>query len=78
MKDSAQNIRENTPPPVTGMDGRMLVVIGMAEKKSYIEHTPVELSEITAPIPQNSDFARLSAKGQRLTADEAVALALEE
>ncbi len=33
--------------------GRILVVIGMAAKKSYLEHRPVRLSEITAPILQS-------------------------
>ncbi len=78
MKEFVQSIRDNTSPPVTGIDGRIPVVIGMAAKKSCLEDRPVRLSEITAPIHQNSDFARLSTKGQRLTADEAVALALEE
>jgi len=52
MTEFVQSIRENTPPPVTGMDGRIPVVIGMAAKKSYLEHRPVRLSEITASVPQ--------------------------
>jgi myo-inositol 2-dehydrogenase/D-chiro-inositol 1-dehydrogenase len=52
MKEFAQSIRDNTSPPVAGIDGRIPVVIGMAAKKSYLEHRPVRLSEITAPIPQ--------------------------
>jgi myo-inositol 2-dehydrogenase / D-chiro-inositol 1-dehydrogenase len=52
MKEFVQSIRENTPPPVTGIDGRIPVVIGMAAKKSYLEHRPVRLSEITAPVLQ--------------------------
>ena len=43
---------QQTSPSVTGMDGRIPVVIGMAAEKSYLEHRPVRLSEITAPIPQ--------------------------
>jgi myo-inositol 2-dehydrogenase/D-chiro-inositol 1-dehydrogenase len=50
MKEFVQSIRENTSPPVTGIDGRIPVVIGLAAKKSYLEHRPVKLSEITAPI----------------------------
>lgn len=46
MKEFVQSIRENTSPPVTGVDGRIPVVIGMAAKKSYLEHRPVQLSEI--------------------------------
>src|SRR5687767_11881936 len=54
MKEFVQSIREDTPPPVTGIDGRIPFVIGMAAKKSYLEHGPVRLSEIIAPIPQPS------------------------
>ena len=53
MKEFVQRIRENTSPPVTGIDGRIPVIIGMAAKKSYLEHRPIQLSEITAPIPQS-------------------------
>jgi myo-inositol 2-dehydrogenase / D-chiro-inositol 1-dehydrogenase len=52
MKEFMQSIRENTPPPVTGIDGRIPVVMGMAAKKSYLEHRPVRLSEILTSIPQ--------------------------
>jgi len=51
MKEFVQSIQEDTPPPVTGVDGRIPVVMGMAAKKSYLEHRPVRLSEILAPIP---------------------------
>jgi hypothetical protein len=37
---------------VTGLNGRIPVVIGMDAKKSYLEHKSVRLSEIAAPIPQ--------------------------
>ena len=39
-------IREDTPPPVTGEDGRAPVVIGFAARKSLRENRPVLLSEI--------------------------------
>jgi myo-inositol 2-dehydrogenase/D-chiro-inositol 1-dehydrogenase len=52
MKEFAQSIREDTIPPVTGIDGRIPVVMGMAAKKSYLEHRPVKLSEITTPVFQ--------------------------
>jgi myo-inositol 2-dehydrogenase/D-chiro-inositol 1-dehydrogenase len=52
MKEFVQSIREDKTPPVTGLDGRIPVVIGMAAKKSYMEHRPVKLSEIADPIPQ--------------------------
>ncbi|HSJ87551.1 MAG TPA: inositol 2-dehydrogenase [Anaerolineales bacterium] len=53
MKAFVQSICDDTPPPVTGSDGRIPVVIGMAAKKSYLEHRPVRLSEITAPVRQS-------------------------
>lgn len=52
MREFVQSIQENTPPPVTGIDGRIPVIMGMAAKKSYLEHRPVRLSEITASVPQ--------------------------
>jgi myo-inositol 2-dehydrogenase/D-chiro-inositol 1-dehydrogenase len=52
MTEFVQCIREDTSPPVTGLDGRIPVVIGMAAKKSYLEHRPVRLSEITASVLQ--------------------------
>jgi len=39
-------IVEDTPPPVTGIDGRIPVVMGLAAWKSYRENRPVKLSEI--------------------------------
>lgn len=48
MKEFVRSIREDTSPPVTGIDGRIPVVMGMAAKKSYLENRPVRLSEITA------------------------------
>ncbi|MBE0696822.1 MAG: inositol 2-dehydrogenase, partial [Anaerolineaceae bacterium] len=46
LKDFVKSIQENTIPPVTGIDGRIPVVIGMAAKKSYLEKRPVKISEI--------------------------------
>ncbi|MBI4671021.1 MAG: inositol 2-dehydrogenase [Chloroflexi bacterium] len=39
-------IRENSAPPVTGRDGRIPVVMGLAAIKSLNEHRPVRLDEI--------------------------------
>ncbi|GAB4575418.1 MAG: inositol 2-dehydrogenase [Anaerolineae bacterium] len=39
-------VAEDTPPPVTGADGRAPVVLAMAALKSYRENRPVLLSEI--------------------------------
>jgi myo-inositol 2-dehydrogenase/D-chiro-inositol 1-dehydrogenase len=39
-------ILKDTPPPVTGLDGRVPVVMGYAAKKSLDEGRPVKLSEV--------------------------------
>ena len=52
MKEFVQSVQGNTTPTVTGIDGRIPVVIGMAAKKSYREHRPVKVSEITNPMPE--------------------------
>lgn len=41
-------IVDDTEPPVTGLDGRMPVVMGMAANKSYKEGRPVQLKEVAA------------------------------
>ena len=46
MKEFAQCIQEDKTPPVTGIDGRIPVLMGMAAKRSYLEHRPVLLSEV--------------------------------
>ena len=48
MKAFVQAIREDKTPPVTGIDGRIPVVMGYAAKKSYDERRPVRLSEVDA------------------------------
>jgi myo-inositol 2-dehydrogenase/D-chiro-inositol 1-dehydrogenase len=40
-------IRDNTITPTTGNDGRMAVVLAYAANKSFAEHRPVRISEIT-------------------------------
>jgi myo-inositol 2-dehydrogenase/D-chiro-inositol 1-dehydrogenase len=39
-------ILEGRPTPVTGLDGRVPVVMGLAARKSYDEHRPVKLTEV--------------------------------
>jgi myo-inositol 2-dehydrogenase/D-chiro-inositol 1-dehydrogenase len=39
-------VLEDRPTPVTGLDGRIPVVMGLAARKSYDEHRPVRLAEI--------------------------------
>jgi myo-inositol 2-dehydrogenase/D-chiro-inositol 1-dehydrogenase len=39
-------IQNDMLPPVTGIDGRIPVIMGMAARTSYLENRPVQLSEI--------------------------------
>ena len=41
-------IRTDQPTPVTGIDGRIPVVMGLAARRSFVEHRPVRLDEVTA------------------------------
>ena len=47
MQAFIECIQQDKAPPVTGLDGRIPVVMGYAAKKSYEENRPVKLSEIT-------------------------------
>jgi myo-inositol 2-dehydrogenase/D-chiro-inositol 1-dehydrogenase len=42
-----QAVREDRPTPVSGADGLVAVVMGLAARKSYDEHRPVRLDELT-------------------------------
>ena len=46
MKEFVECIQQDTTPPVTGIDGRIPVVMGYAAKKSYRENRPVRMSEV--------------------------------
>lgn len=46
MREFVESIQKNITPPVTGIDGRAPVLIGMAAWKSYKENRPVKLSEV--------------------------------
>lgn len=48
MRAFVESVRNGTTPPVSGVDGRIPVVMGQAARKSYEEHRPVKLSEIDA------------------------------
>ena len=39
-------LKNNTQPPVSGKDGLLAVVVGLAAMKSVREHRPVKISEI--------------------------------
>ena len=46
MKEFIECIQQDTSPSVTGIDGRIPVVMGYAAKKSYQDNRPVRLSEV--------------------------------
>jgi myo-inositol 2-dehydrogenase / D-chiro-inositol 1-dehydrogenase len=46
MQAFVDAVLHDRPVPVTGYDGRMAAVLGLAAKKSLAEHRPVRLSEI--------------------------------
>jgi len=47
MKAFIECVQQDQTPPVTGIDGRIPVVMGYAAAKSYEENRPVRLSEIS-------------------------------
>lgn len=46
IRSFVQSVVEGKPTAVTGLDGRIPVVMGMAARKSFDEHRPVRLDEI--------------------------------
>ena len=46
LSEFVEAVRNDTPLPVTGQDGRVPVVMALAARKSYLEHRPVRLSEV--------------------------------
>jgi myo-inositol 2-dehydrogenase/D-chiro-inositol 1-dehydrogenase len=46
MRAFVECIQQDTMPPVTGVDGRIPVVMGYAARKSYQENRPVKLNEV--------------------------------
>jgi len=46
MKAFVEAVLHDTPVPVTGYDGRVTVVMGIAARRSYDEHRPVRLAEV--------------------------------
>lgn len=47
MRAFIDAIEQNLPTPVSGMEGRIPVVMGLAARKSYTENRPVRLDEIS-------------------------------
>ncbi len=43
LRAFADAVRANRPPPVTGNDGRIAVVLGMAAQQSHAEHRPIRV-----------------------------------
>ncbi len=50
MRDFIKSVQQDRTPLVTGLDGRIPVVMGYAAQKSYRENRPVRLSEIEAAV----------------------------
>ena len=50
MRAFIECVQQDKTPPVTGVDGRIPVVMGYAAQKSYEENRPVKLSEIEATV----------------------------
>jgi myo-inositol 2-dehydrogenase/D-chiro-inositol 1-dehydrogenase len=48
LQEFIESVREDKTPSVTGIDGRIPVVMGLAAWKSYRENRPVKLNEITS------------------------------
>lgn len=49
MVEFIDSVHHDTVPSVTGIDGRVPVVMGIAAKRSYLENRPVRLSEVDVP-----------------------------
>lgn len=49
MRAFVEAVAAGRPPEVSGRDGRIPVVMGMAARKSFEEHRPVRLDEISSP-----------------------------
>jgi predicted dehydrogenase len=52
MREFVRCLRESGAPSVTGQDGLMAAVMGIAAKKSIAEARPVRLSEIRLVTPE--------------------------
>ena len=50
MEAFVEAVLTGTPPPVSGHDGRMPVVMGLAARRSYDEKRPVRLAEVEATL----------------------------
>jgi myo-inositol 2-dehydrogenase/D-chiro-inositol 1-dehydrogenase len=48
LRSFVEAVRENRRTEVTGIDGRIPVVMGLAARKSYDEHRPVRLAEVSS------------------------------
>jgi myo-inositol 2-dehydrogenase / D-chiro-inositol 1-dehydrogenase len=50
MRAFVRAVLSDTVPPVTGVDGRIPVVMALAARKSFDENRPVRLAEVEAPV----------------------------
>jgi myo-inositol 2-dehydrogenase/D-chiro-inositol 1-dehydrogenase len=46
IRSFVQSVLQDKPTAVTGLDGRMPVVMALAARKSFVERRPVRLDEI--------------------------------
>lgn len=51
MQAFVKAVLEDKPTPVSGIDGRIAVVMGLAARRSYDERRPVRLEEVAQPQP---------------------------
>ena len=64
IRSFVRSVLDDTPTAVSGADGRMPVVMGLAARKSFDERRPVKLAEIGEKRGQDSFFhARCDAYG---------------
>jgi myo-inositol 2-dehydrogenase/D-chiro-inositol 1-dehydrogenase len=52
MRAFVQAVVQKKPVPVSGVDGRVAVVVGLAARKSFDEARPVQLNEVDRREPQ--------------------------
>ena len=52
MREFIESVQNNTPPPITGLDGRVPIVMGLAAKKSYQENRPIQLTDMEQSKPK--------------------------
>lgn len=65
LKSFIASIVEDKPTPVTGADGRIPVLMGIAALRSYKEGRPVKVSAVSATTAESVTSAKRASKDQR-------------